>query len=142
MVSFPSTTSKSSGSVIKIVQPNSNYTGTGILKGIISCDYSDTVVSSALITDWEGSITDGNEALKVPGPWSIKPLNETCRPTASKRIELQLVSVKSTGDIDNGFLTLLITNAKVLPASLYASGNISFITSVSTLGVTIKSQVI
>lgn len=49
MVSFPATIMKSSGRVIRIVQPSSSCTGTGILKGMINCDGSETVVSSELI---------------------------------------------------------------------------------------------
>lgn len=52
---------------------------------------------------------------------------------------LYVVSVNSTGDRDRGLRTLLTVKLKVSPASLL-KGNMSATTSVSPVGVTIRSH--
>ena len=74
IVSLPLTTAISLGRVIKIVHPKSSITGTGILKGTISNDYSETVVSSADMTADAGSISAGFKAFNYVVPESINPL--------------------------------------------------------------------
>ena len=67
----------------------------------------------------------------------MRPENETYCPTISKLLELYVVTINDTGDIDRGLRTLLTVNVKVSPASL-PEGNIFSTTRVSPVGVMIE----